>query len=292
MPSAVGSRFQIRFWGTRGSCPSPGPHTVRFGGNTPCVELRAADDSLLILDAGTGIRALGSQLMRDGDDRTAHIFLSHRHSDHVLGLSHFAPLLTQQRDVKLCCGDGSNASLHAFVDGLLSPPMFPYVDGINRRLRVSDWEQATARQVGTSHVHRFAARHPGEAAVMRIDDAGGPAVAYAPDNELAYADRSEAAILWRERLTAFLREVPVLVHDATYFDEELTQRAGWGHSSSLEATRLAMACGAGMLVLFHHHPDREDEAVERMVEESRAMVTQAGSALRVLAAWEGLALSV
>ena len=82
------------------------------------------------------------------------------------------------------------------------------------------------------------------------------------------------------------------VHDATYFDEELTQRAGWGHSSSLEATRLAMACGAGMLVLFHHHPDREDEAVERMVEESRAMVTQAGSALRVLAAWEGLALSV
>jgi phosphoribosyl 1,2-cyclic phosphodiesterase len=265
---------------------------VRYGGNTPCVELRAADDALLILDAGTGIRALGAQLMSDGDERTAHIFLSHRHSDHVLGLSHFAPLISQAREVEICCGDGENASLQPFVETLLTPPMFPYVDGIRSRLGVCDWEHSTARQVGTSRVHRFAAQHPGEAAVLRIDDARGPAVAYAPDNELAYADESEAAEAWRVKLTAFLHGVPVLVHDATYLDSELVKHVGWGHSSSLEATRLAIECSAGMLVLFHHHPDRDDDAIERMVEESRAMVTQAGSSLRVLAAWEGLALSV
>lgn len=292
MPSGVPPRFRIRFWGTRGTCPSPGPRTVRYGGNTPCVELRAADDGLLILDAGTGIRALGAQLMSDGDDRTAHIFLSHRHSDHVLGLSHFAPLITQTRAIEICCGDGETASLQPFVDALLSPPMFPYVDGIRSRLDVCDWDLSSAREVGTSHVHRFAARHPGEAAVLRIDDAHGPAVAYAPDNELAYADESEAAEAWRVKLTAFLRDVPVLVHDATYLDSELLKHVGWGHSSSLEATRLAIDCGAGMLVLFHHHPDRDDDTVERMVEESRAMATAAGSALRVLAAWEGLAVTV
>jgi len=265
---------------------------VRYGGNTPCVEVRAADDGLLILDAGTGLRALGMQLMSDGDGRTAHIFLSHRHSDHVLGLSHFAPLISQTREVLICCGDGETASLQSFVDALLSPPMFPYVDGIRSRLGVCDWEHSAARHVGTSRVHRFAAQHPGEAAVLRIDDAQGPAVAYAPDNELAFADQSEAATAWRSRLTSFLRDVPVLVHDATYLDEELPTRVGWGHSSSLEATRLAIECGAGMLVLFPHHPDRDDDAVERMVEESRAMAMRAGSALRVLAAWEGLALSV
>ncbi len=292
MPSGVTPRFRIRFWGTRGTCPSPGPRTVRYGGNTPCVEVRAADGGLLILDAGTGIRALGAQLMSDGDESTSHIILSHRHSDHVLGLSHFAPLLSQAREVQLYCGDGEITSLQSFVDALLSPPMFPYVDGIRSRLRVNDWEHSAARHVGTSHVHRFAAQHPGEAAVLRIDDAQGPAVAYAPDNELAYADSSPHLEAWRAQLTAFLRDVPVLVHDATYLDAELHHHVGWGHSSSPEATRLAIECGAGMLVLFHHHPDRDDDAVERMVEESRAMVTQAGSALRVLAAWEGLALSV
>ena len=291
MPSGIPLRFRIRFWGTRGTCPSPGPRTIRYGGNTPCVEVRAADASRLILDAGTGIRALGAQLMRDGDSEPARIFLSHRHSDHVLGLSHFAPLLSQARAVDICCGDGASASLRPFVDALLSPPMFPTVDGIRRRLGVHDWEPATARAVGTSHVHRFAAQHPGEAAVLRIDDAHGPALAYAPDNELAYADATEATAAWRVQLTSFLRDVPVLIHDATYLDSELPKHVGWGHSSQLEATRLALACGAGMLVLFHHHPDRDDDAVERMVQESRAMVTAAGSALRVLAAWEGLTIT-
>ena len=285
-------RFRIRFWGTRGTCPSPGPRTVRYGGNTPCVEVRAADDGLLILDAGTGIRALGAQLMREGDTGTAHIFLSHRHNDHVVGLSHFAPLISRTRRVAICCGDGESSSLQSFVEALLSPPMFPYVDGIGSRLDVSDWVRATARSVGTSRVHRFAAQHPGEAAVLRIDDAHGPAVAYAPDNELAYADESGAAVAWRTQLTEFLQGVPVLVHDATYLDAELPTHVGWGHSSSLEATRLAIECGAGMLVLFHHHPDRDDDAVERMVAESRALATQAGSALRVLAGWEGLVLTV
>ena len=282
--------MKITMRGCRGSIAAPGLETAKYGGNTTCVHAVTAAGDQLIFDAGTGIRALGTRLMSDGDTEPAHIFLSHRHSDHVLGLSHFAPLISQARAVEICCGDGESASLQPFVEALLSPPMFPYIDGIRSRLGVCDWEHSAARDLGTSRVHRFAAQHPGEAAVLRVDDAHGPAVAYAPDNELAYADESEAAEAWRVKLTAFLHGVPVLIHDATYLDSELPKHVGWGHSSSLEATRLAIECGAGMLVLFHHHPDRDDDAIERMVEESRAMVTQAGSALRVLAAWEGLAL--
>ncbi len=265
---------------------------MRYGGNTPCVEVRSADDELLILDAGTGIRGLGAHLMSEGHENTANVFLSHRHSDHVLGLSHFAPLIAQSRPICLCCGDGESASLQSFVDALLSPPMFPYVDGIRSRLELCEWERETTRDVGDVRVHRYPAQHPGDAALFRIDDSKGPAIAYAPDNELAYADSSPRMTEWRAGLTEWLRNVPILIHDATYLDAELSQHRGWGHSSSIEATRLAMECGATMLVLFHHHPDRDDETVERMVEASRAMAAKAGSSLRVLAAWEGLALTV
>ena len=289
-------RSRIRFWGTRGTCPAPGPRTVRYGGNTPCVEVRVPhdghDDSILILDAGSGIRGLGLHLLETADASPLHLFLTHRHSDHVLGLAHFAPLFTRTCQISVCCGDGEATSLEAFITSLLTPPMFPSVDGLQTRLALCEWEQCTSRRAGSAEVHRFTARHPGDAAIFRVDDADGPLIAYAPDNELAYHDASAGMATWRARLAEFLRDIPILVHDATYRHEELPYHVGWGHSSALEATRLAIECGTGMLVLFHHHPDRDDETVERMVEECRDYAVRAGSGLRVLAAWEGLALTI
>lgn len=292
MTASVPPRARVRFWGTRGTCPSPGPRTVRYGGNTPCVEVRVANAPLLILDAGSGLRGLGTQLMQQGHDTPLHMFLTHRHSDHVLGLAHFAPLFSSARRLSICCGDGERVSLHPFIESLLSPPLFPYVDGMTSRLDLFEWQGAEPRMVGGTTISRYTARHPGEAAVFRVDDAHGPLVAYAPDNELAYHDQSAALHAWRAGLVAFLRDVPILVHDATFRREELPQHVGWGHSSADEATQLAMECGARTLVLFHHHPDRDDDAIERMVDESRAMAIAAGVNLRVLAAWEGLTLAV
>ncbi|GAB1341828.1 MBL fold metallo-hydrolase [Gemmatimonas sp.] len=292
MSASVPPRVRIRFWGTRGTCPSPGPRTVRYGGNTPCVEVRGPDNHVIILDAGSGIRALGAHLLAAGHSTPIQLLLSHRHSDHVLGLAHFAPLFEPGNRIHVRCGEGEADALAAFTRAMLTPPLFPAVDGLSSRLDFSEWDDHDAPLSNGLVVKRFPARHPGEAAIFRFDDANGPLLAYAPDNELAYHDQSAEVRAWRAALADFLRGVPVLIHDATYRHHELPQHAGWGHSSHVEATRLALECGARTLVLFHHHPDRDDDSVEQMVEECRAQATRSGAPLRLLAAWEGLTLSV
>lgn len=285
-------RFRIRLWGARGTCPSPGPHTVRYGGNTSCVEVRTAAGELLVLDAGSGIRGLGAAMEHQGDASSVHVFLSHRHGDHVLGLPHFAPLFASTRSVCLHCGNSDAVTLRPFLQALLSPPIFPHLDGLTDRFTVCDWKDngsGAYATVGTARVHRLRANHPGEAAVLRIDDAAGPAIAYAPDNELGYRNADDATTAWRDSLRHALRGVPVLIHDATYTDDELSRHSGWGHSSAEEATRFALEAGVGRLVLFHHHPDRSDDAVDTILARCR---TIAGDTLAVSAAYESQELHI
>ena len=286
-------RFNICFWGTRGTCPSPGARTARYGGNSPCVEVRTADGHVIVLDAGTGIRALGGQLELEHDVRPIHVFLSHQHGDHVMGLPHFAPLMSSARPVVLCCGTADATALRPFVCQLLSPPLFPSFDGSASGLQLSEWSATNGVAVGArTRVRRLNAYHPGGAAVIVIEDDAGLAVAYAPDNELGYEGHDARVHAWRAGLAEQLRGVPLLIHDATYADNELAAHRGWGHSSADEATRFAMDCEAETLLLFHHHPDRHDEAVEQLLQQCRALATSSGSALRILAAWEGLSLAV
>jgi phosphoribosyl 1,2-cyclic phosphodiesterase len=251
----------------------------------------ARDGEIVILDAGSGIRALGAHLVSTAHEGPLHLFLTHRHSDHVLGLAHFAPLFTNRQRISVCCGDGEATSLQAFTTSMLTPPMFPHVAGVSTRLDIAEWEHGEAHRAGGMMVHRHVARHPGEAAVFRLDDGHGPLMAYAPDNELSYHRETDAIVAWRHALARFLHRVPILVHDATYDESEVARHVGWGHSSNIEATRFALECEARTLVLFHHHPDRDDEAVERMLEGCRAFVERQGGTLHLLAAWEGLSLA-
>ena len=286
-------RFNICFWGTRGTCPSPGPRTARFGGNSSCVEVRTADGHVIVLDAGSGVRALGSQLELEADHRPIHMFLSHLHGDHVLGLPHFAPLVSQDRHVVISCATADAATLRPILGMLLSPPLFPSFDGNANSMRLVDWHAERRIAVGTrGQVRWLRANHPGDAAIIVVEDDLGLAVAYAPDNELRYASNDGRVRAWRDALTLQLRGVPLLIHDATYASAELPAHVGWGHSSADEATRFAIECEAETLLLFHHHPDRQDEAVEQLLAQCRAIASASGSALRVLAAWEGLSLAV
>ncbi|MEQ1690427.1 MAG: MBL fold metallo-hydrolase [Gemmatimonas sp.] len=271
---------------------------MRYGGNTSCVDVQLADGTRVVLDAGTGIRGLGAALPSAapsvaGARPVVTLLLTHRHSDHVMGLAHFAPIVTRSHQVRIACGGVDADALRPIVEQQLSAPLFPTLDGVTDSLSVEAFDATGCFRVSaTCEVQAIPARHPGGASVLLVRDTTGPVMAYAPDNELSFADHDAASVSWRASLIDSLRSIPVLIHDATYADDELSLHRGWGHSSATEASELAMACGADVLLLTHHHPDRTDQQVDAMVAQCRALVAAAGSALMVAAAAEGMVLEV
>ena len=288
--------FRVQFWGTRGSIPSPGPSTVRYGGNTPCVELRTAAGWLIVLDAGTGIRELGRSLVEraQGSPIRGDIFLTHVHWDHIQGIPFFSPIFQRGNHFTIWGSDALQPALAEVVRRQMSPTVFPVAfDELDATIEFCELaEGATA--VNGYEVRAFAVRHPGGALGYRFaeDATGAASFVYISDNELgtdaAYDDRAE----WRRELVRFVSGARVLVHDSTYTAEEYRQHLGWGHSSYEDAVELALDAHVGTLVLFHHAPERTDDEVDQRVADCRELVARRGGRLRVMAAAEGLALTV
>jgi phosphoribosyl 1,2-cyclic phosphodiesterase len=285
----------VRIWGARGSLPSPGAATRRHGGNTSCVSVRAASGDCVILDAGTGIRALGDSLLAGAapdvplDHVSYSLFLTHAHWDHVQGLPFFSPLYRPGARVHIYGPPALGATLERAVRDQMRPPAFPVsFDALPATINFHVASDAGVA-CGELVVRPLPVRHPGGAVGWRVDHApSGAAVAYMPDNEIAGAGEGVSRAAWMDTL----RGVSLLVHDSTYTRDELPNRRGWGHSSWDEAVRLAFDAGIGRVVLFHHHPDRGDRGVDRVVDEARAFAESLGGSLAVTAAAEGLVLHV
>ena len=268
----------VRFWGVRGSLPAPGPETLHYGGNTACVEARF-DGKLLILDAGSGLRALGDALAR-GPDVEAEVFCSHAHLDHVCGLPFFTPLYTPGARLRFWgapqgAPGGLESGLAATLSGPLMPDLLPRVRAELAFVEFQPGDVLTpwpGLRVATAGL-----RHPGGAVGYRLEWQG-KTVAYVTDTE------HDASAPDREILRLADR-ADILIYDATYTDAEFPEHRHWGHSTWQEGVRLANLAGAGQLVLFHHAPSRTDSELER--------IEAAAGALRpgTLAAREGLELS-
>ncbi len=274
-------------WGVRGSVPAPGPATARYGGNTPCAELRAADGRRLILDAGTGLRALGGAWGPGPDvpDAAVDVLVSHAHGDHLHGLGFFAPLAAGRARVTLHTAPEQVAPVESGVRAVLGPPLFPPIDGLLERVRVRALPPDRPTRVAGFDVCPVPAAHPGGAVGFRVADAEGDgALVYLPDNEIAAVDAADGA---RDALVAAIAGVDLLVHDATYLPAELRRHRGWGHSSYADAVRLASEAGVGRLVLYHHHPSRGDDEVDRLLGAARALGEAARPAVDVVAGVEG-----
>jgi phosphoribosyl 1,2-cyclic phosphodiesterase len=287
----------LHFWGVRGSVPAPGPETARYGGNTPCLEVRAADGRRLVLDAGTGLRPLGDAMLAEAGAGPAHaaapagvpLLVTHGHADHVQGLPFFAPLARGLTTLTLYAGPLCAVNVDRAVRSLLQPPLFPTAEAMLARIRVAALELDGGDVVGGFETRPVPTAHPGAACgfVVRDPESGGSA-AYLPDNELAAAGAAE-----RRAMVEALAGVDVLVHDATYLPAEMPTHRGWGHSSYAEAVRLAADAGVRRLVLFHHHPARNDDAVDRLTGEAAALAAAAGAGgPEVTAAAEGEVLVV
>ncbi len=286
----------LTFWGTRGSIPSPGPSTVRYGGNTPCVELRTDEGWLIILDAGTGIRELGRKLLEghDGEPVAGDIFLTHAHWDHIQGIPFFAPLFRKGNRFTIWGSKSLQTSIDRVVRDQMSPVVFP-VSFEELQARIDFQELAEERRQGNGYeVAAMGVRHPGGALGYRFTtgNADGRALVYVSDNELSVEARYDDPPGWREKLVSFVHGASVLVHDTMYTATEYPSFVGWGHSTHEQAVELALDAEVERLVLFHHRPERSDDEVDRCVESCRALVARRGRHLEVLAAAEGMSLKV
>ena len=259
----------VRVWGARGSLAAPGQATVEYGGNTSCVEVELADGTILILDAGSGIRELGQRLLKR-ESGTVYICLTHLHLDHVEGLGFFAPLWRAGWKLRLWGPPSTTATLRERISRYLSPPLFPV--GLSEAPAETLFEDAPREswRVGSAVIEARTVEHRGPTLGYRIED-DGRVLAYLPDHEpyltAALDDRPEWISGWGLAAGADL-----LLHDSQYTEEEYSQRLGWGHSSVDQAAAFARAASVGQLAMFHHDPMRSDRELDALHDRAAAAV--------------------
>ena len=257
--------MRVTLFGTRGSLASPGAETNRYGGNTSAVEVCANDGTLLVLDAGTGIRRLAKQV----PPATARIdvFLTHLHMDHIQGLGFFGPLYDPGVDVHIWGPASSMLPLEARLSRYLSPPLFP--------VHLRDLPKVICHEVphhqfdiGPFRIRASLICHPGPTVGYRIEADRG-SIAYLPDHEPALGLRNGRwpAPDWISGYDLAFG-VNLLIHDAQYTDEEYARYVGWGHSTYRHAFEFAAQVGAKQIVPFHHDPSHDDDMLDRLLEDS------------------------
>jgi phosphoribosyl 1,2-cyclic phosphodiesterase len=262
---------RVTIWGCRGSLATPGRGTLKFGGNTSCLAAELSDGTLIVLDAGTGIRNLGMHLVGHGP-REIHLCLTHFHLDHVEGIGFFAPLFDARTELHIWGPASTERSLEERVSLYLSPPVFPLsLSDIPARLHFHDLPDEPWR-IGSAEVFAALVSHPGPTVGYRLTE-NGSAFAYIPDHEPAIGVPLES--LSPDWVSGFpiAAGAAALVHDAQYSEEEYPSKVGWGHSSVADAVVFARLAGVGQLLLFHHDPLHDDRKLEALQERARELWT-------------------
>ncbi len=273
------NKFCVRFWGVRGSIACPGPETVRYGGNTSCLEVRCGPD-LLIFDAGTGLRSLGLHL--DGNGTVdADLFFSHTHFDHICGLPFFSSMFAKTNRIRMWAGHLlPEYTLRQVLFEMMMEPLFPIPPDIfNAEVTFNDFESGETLTPKPGIVVRTAPlNHPNGATGYRVEY-DGRALCYVTDTEhvVGAAD---------ENILALIRGADLVIYDSTYTDEEFENYVGWGHSTWQEGVRLCERAEARKLAIFHHDPGHDDAFMDRVAE--RADIERPGTVV----AREGLLLEL
>jgi phosphoribosyl 1,2-cyclic phosphodiesterase len=255
--------MKITFYGVRGSIPSPGPDTSRYGGNTSCVHIETASGQDLVLDAGTGIRGLGKRLIEKDD--TINILLSHSHWDHIQGYPFFMPIYQQDRPIHVYTSatgaHGQICTLFDQIDGATFPVKATELPSQSECV-TENVEIELARQ--NICVKRMPINHPGGGYAYRIEE-DGTSCAYITDNEL---EPPEMVSTTYGEWVEFCSGVDVLIHDAQYLESDMPHKHGWGHSLVSQVRQLAVDAEVGCLVMFHHDPDRTDTEIDFIQKDS------------------------
>lgn len=261
--------MKVQVWGCRGSLASPGPATVRYGGNTSCISATLDDGTVLVFDAGSGIRELGRAL-GPRPDVPVHIFLTHLHLDHLQGLAFFEPFWTEGVELHVWGPPSATQALDERVARYLGPPLFPiHLNDVPSHVVFHDVPEDPV-VISTATVRAGGVSHQGPTVGYRVDDQGR-SLAYVPDHEPSLGiDITTLDVSW---LSGFdlLDGADVAFHDAQYFDEEYATHLGWGHSAISHTVTMGRRAGVRQLVLFHHDPSHSDEDLDRLLVEAVKM---------------------
>ncbi len=267
--------MRVKFWGTRGTRPTPGRRTLRYGGNTTCVEVRDKDNNLLIVDSGSGIAELGATFSPT-EPLQAHLLITHTHLDHIQGFPFFLPAFVPGTHITIVGPAGSAKSLQAAFADQTDPAYFPVrLSHMPAEMEFIERNPGETFEVGGLRITPHLLMHPIPTFGYRIDE-GTSRFSFATDNELPMFVNGEVGTL--KELANWCRDSDLLVHDAQYSAEEYKTRVGFGHSSYEDALSLAEMAGAKELGFFHHDPLHSDADVDALIEEAMGNHRQGGGA--------------
>lgn len=299
-PPRPPQRARLKFWGVRGSVPSPGPSTVRYGGNTTCIEVRA-NHEIIILDGGTGLRPLGRELLAEFKNQPLDItlLLTHTHWDHIQGLPFFTPIYQPRCRLRILGFEGARRGLVNVLTGQMESPYFPVPFGeLPGNIEVDELKDLEF-PVGKLQVQAWFANHPGICVGYRIQTDEG-VIVFFPDNEphcrydaagVMHPTRKDASLEYARsqeaKMIEFMHGADVVILDAQYDRSEYEQHVGWGHGCVDDVVTLAIKAEVKKLFLFHHDPDHDDSKLDEMLAHARELAQRQKSSLQVESAIEG-----
>jgi phosphoribosyl 1,2-cyclic phosphodiesterase len=295
----------LRFWGVRGSIPTPGPTTVRYGGNTSCIEVRA-EGELIILDGGTGLRPLGRHLVQEfnGKPLKLTLLLTHTHWDHIQGLPFFSPFYEPKNHLRILGYEGARRGLQNVLNGQMESPYFPIgFSEVPANIEIEELKDMQFN-IGSVRVEACIANHPGICMGYRLFTSGR-SVAFFPDNEPHYGHshaprdpdagqntQMELARNEDQRIMKFIEGCDVLIMDAQYERQEYESHRGWGHACMDDVINFALQANVKHLLLFHHDPEHDDARIEKMLAHGRKLIKDKKAKLKLDAAREGATLAL
>ena len=286
--------IKVKFWGVRGSIPTPGIKYVKYGGNTSCVELLLPDEQLFIFDAGTGIRELGNSFCNREKQLKAHIFLSHFHWDHIQGLPFFMPSYIKGNEIVILGMETQEVKLDKILSNQMESIYSPVkLQSLSADIKFHVLSEGNAVIDGVNIATVFI-NHPGQS-MGYVVTYGKTKICYFTDNEILPAwvtedNKLKYRLDCRDKILYLTKGADLLIHDAQYTDEEYKSRVGWGHSSICEVLRLAKDAKINRVALFHHDPDHSDDQINILMANCKEQLDESYHSIDCFAAHEGMEL--